>query len=110
MNFVKSKPEDHPDYFIEIKGFNICPAGDWLEKTHNDKNWSLVVGDELKYQPKSCDTSIMIRRQEAFQLAIDIIGQNPLLLLEWFKRRYKIMGDLDHAKTEAKDEREKDQD
>lgn len=97
--------------YIEIKGLNICPASDWLEEFHKDKQWFLIVGKELKYQPENLKTPILIRRQEAFQLAIDIIRQNPLILFDWFILNYKHKGDSGHGREKIKEiETKKNQD
>ena len=95
------------DDFVEIKGLNIYPGVTQLPGEAVCNSGFILVGNELKYLPSILKNSIQIRRQEAFELAIDIIGNNPLLLLEWFKRKYKIKGGKGNGKTDT--QREKDQ-
>jgi len=104
MNFEKTTdPEKLPEDLVEIKGLNICNSNDWLAEEHKDKSWYLIVGKELKYLPENLDTPIMIRRQEAFDLAIDIIADNPLLLFAHFKRKFNLTGGHGHGeKTDQK--------
>ena len=95
---MNEKMDETPEDFIEIKGLNIFPGLTQLPGDSVCSSGFILIGNELKYLPSVLKNSIQIHRQEAFELAIDIIGNNPLLLLEWFKRKYKIKGGIENGK------------
>lgn len=99
---MNEKNED----LVEIKGLNIHPAMGLPKVVLEERNVKfIIIGENLKYAPDKISTSIMIRKQEAFDLAIDIIGENPLLLFAYFKRKFNLTGGTDHGEEKVQEKK-----